>query len=131
MAAVYDALANERKGTSDRLYDLNGSNRRVLNAYEAGKVTQYSQTIAQLKPVYEPVLNPLQNMRPGDILVERSVNGSEGHVMIIVDQSPDDPTRITVVELTGFGNARGYRWRDLKLSNNTNGCFHRVLKIIQ
>ena len=130
LSAVYDALANEKKGTTNVLYDLNGNNSRALKAHEKEKVTRFSRTIGQLKSVYEPVLNPMQNMQPGDILVERSASASgEGHVMIVVDKDSNNPSRATIVELTGFGSNRGYTWRDLTLGNNTEGRFHRVLRI--
>lgn len=129
LAPLYDVLANEKRGTRHGLYDLKGNRARDLNAYEKKKIEQFSETIRGLKNVFEPVINPLQNMRPGDILIERSVDGSEGHVMFIVDQDRNDPTRVTIVELTGFGKRRGYAWRNLRLSNDTNGTFHRVLRV--
>jgi hypothetical protein len=130
LSAVYDALANEKKGTTNGLYDIYGKYNRALKAHEKNKITKFSKTISQLKSVYEPVLNPMQNVRPGDILVERSASASgEGHVMIVVDKDTNNPSRVSIVELTGFGNSRGYKWRDLNLSNDTEGRFHRVLRI--
>ena len=104
-------------------------NSRSLKAHEREKVTDYRETIGQLKSVYEPVLNPMQNIRLGDILVERSAKvNEEGHVMIVVAQDFHSPSLLTIIELT-CGSARGYTWRDLSLSNNTEGRFHRVLRI--
>lgn len=129
LAALYDFLANEEQGTTNILYDLNGNNSRSLKEHEIEKITGHSETIRQLKSVYEPVLNPLQNIKSGDLLVERSADFSrEGHVMIVVEQDLNNPSHVTIVELTS-GSIRGYTWRDLNLSNNTEDRFHRVLRI--
>lgn len=129
LSALYDALANEKKGTTNILYDLYGNNSRPLKEHEREKVTTHSEIIRQLKSVYEPVLNPMQNIRSGDILVERSADVNvEGHVMIVVAQDSHNPSRLTIIELT-CGSMRGYTWSDLDLSNNTEDRFHRVLRI--
>lgn len=129
LSALYDFLANEKEGTTNILYDLHGNNSRPLKAHEREKVTDYRETIRQLKSVYEPVLNPMQNIRSGDVLIERSADvNEEGHVMIVVSQDSYSPFRPTIIELTG-GSIRGYTWRDVDLSNNTEDRFHRVLRI--
>jgi hypothetical protein len=125
LAAAYDAFANKQKETKNILYDLYGNNNRLLKAHEQQNLVDHSETIKHLKKVYEPVLNPIKTMQPGDILIERSAMADkEGHVMIIVE--PGSP--IIVAELTS-GRIRGYRWRALELSNNTENRFHRVLRI--
>jgi|GEM_PF-4608863 len=129
LAPLYDVLANEKKGTRNGLYGLHGRKIRDLNDSEKSKTQQFSNTIEQLRSVYEPVLNPIANIRPGDILVERNANGGEGHVMFVVEQDSTNPSRVTIVELTGFGKKRGYAWRSLELSDRANGTFHRVLRI--
>lgn len=128
LAAVYDALANEIKGTAGRLYNIAGRNFRPLSNEESERVTKYSTLTESLRNVYQPVLNPLANIQPGDLIIERG--SGEGHVMIVVEQDQRDPTRVTIIELTGFGDNRGYRWRTIKLKQGENGgTCHRVLRI--
>lgn len=128
LAAVYDALANESKGTSNRLYNIAGSNFRPLTREEQERVSEYSPLTESLRSVYQPVLNPLVNIQPGDLIIERG--SGEGHVMIVVEQDQRDPTRVIIVELSGFGDNRGYRWRSIKLKQGENGgTCHRLLRI--
>lgn len=121
LAAFYDAAANEKMGTKDKMYDIAGI-ARELSPHEKEQLKKYSVTIKNLKDVYEAVVNPLDNIQAGDIIIERGLG--EGHVMIAVEQQPDDKSQMAVVELTSFGGS-GYNWTREKLQS----AYHRVLRI--
>lgn len=127
LAAVYDALANIKEGTSNLFYDINGNS---LQLSPADKLTmaKFTRLIEDLKSVYEPIIDPVKNIKPGDLLIERGA--SEGHIMIAVEQNTENPNKVVIVELTGSGKNRGYRWRKTKLLKGLNGGRStRVLRI--
>jgi hypothetical protein len=128
MAPLYDALANEKMGTKDKMYSING-NTRELSINEKDLIKKYSVTIKNLKDVYEAIINPLENIKPGDLIIERGA--SEGHLMIAVEQDPNNKSKIAVVELTSFGGT-GYNWTyEMLKSGSDKEISHRVLRIKQ
>jgi hypothetical protein len=126
LAPLYDSLMNQRMGTKKGLY-VNGKRKRDLTNAEQNAISQYSLTIQKLKDVYEPVYHR-QNIQPGDILVQRNYYGYEGHVMIVAGRQGNT---VEILELTGFGQNRGYKWRKENLSDDTYGYFHRILRLKQ
>jgi hypothetical protein len=124
LAAVYDAYANEQKHTTKRMYNFKGQSARALTDKEAKYLNKFSQTIADLRTVYAPVLNPLQNIQPGDIVIEQ--RPGEGHVMICVEQNAHNKNKLVIIECTGFGKSRGYKWREIDISGAST---YRVLRI--
>jgi hypothetical protein len=112
LAPLYDALANKKMKTKGVFYDINGKPKE-LSQEEINGIKKFSKTIAHLESVYEPVIDPLRNIKPGDLLIERGTG--EGHIMFVVEQSPKDKYKIKIIELTSF-NGTGYNWSDIRLN---------------
>lgn len=126
LAPLYDYLANEKMNTKGKFYDIDGSTRE-LTEVEQGQIKKFSLTIRNLVSVYEAVIEPLKNIKPGDLIVERGEG--EGHVMIVVEQSPLNSPSIAVVELTSF-QGTGYNWTRVDLTSSIQGnTMYRVLRI--
>ncbi len=124
LAPLYDFLANKQMKTENKFYDVNGKSKK-LSEHEITQIKKYSLTIKNLKSIYTAIINPLENLLPGDIIISRKVK-QEGHVMIVVE--PSIPVK--VIELTAF-NANGYNWKNAQLLPNINNdTKYRVLRII-
>ncbi|HUX79528.1 MAG TPA: hypothetical protein VMW10_07305 [Alphaproteobacteria bacterium] len=134
IAAAYDHLMNQRQGTMGRFFDIHG-NSRPLKMNEAKHLRNESGTnrLNALSQLFEPVLNPAQNIKAGDVIVTRHPTGAvEGHVMMVVDRNSLNPDEVIIVELTRAdvgGTRHGYNWRRISLSNPGHGKVCRVLRI--
>lgn len=124
LAPLYDVLANQAMNTKNLYYNVDGTT-RPLNHDELEQIKKYSKTVADLKGVYEAVINPLENIQAGDLIIERGPG--EGHVLIAVEQSPHDKNLIKAIELTSF-QGTGYNWTNQMLSSSGPETY-RVLRI--
>lgn len=102
-AAAYDHLNNEGAG-----YDYCYINGKKLTVYGDYYKDNYNMSIAKkLAKMLTPV-NYYKNRKAGDILVQRHTNGSEGHVMTIVDPfpNPQNSNEVIIAEMTKCGGNR-------------------------
>ena len=123
LASIYDYLANKKMHSINKFYDIDGSTRQ-LDSRERNQINKFMLTIKNLSTIYEPVINPIKNIKPGDIIIRRG--SGEGHVMMVVEQSSFDPYLITILELTS-GKGNGFNWTQKRLAKENK--IYRVLRI--
>ncbi|MDP1723868.1 MAG: hypothetical protein Q8L85_04125 [Alphaproteobacteria bacterium] len=126
-AAAYDYLNNENAGY-DYCY-INGNKLRVGGDYYKDNCNMgIAKKLAKmLKPV-----NYYANRKAGDILVQRHTNGSEGHVMTIVDPfpNPHNSNEVIIAEMTRCsGNYHGLVFRKMWFKEPGNSRL-RILRPI-
>lgn len=106
-ATAYDYLNNlNNEGAGFNYCYINGKKLSVgsgeyyLDNYNLGVAKKLAK---MLKPV-----NYYANRKAGDILVQRHTNGSEGHVMTIVDPfpNPHNSNEVIIAEMTRCGGNR-------------------------
>ncbi|MDP3532343.1 MAG: hypothetical protein Q8S31_03540 [Alphaproteobacteria bacterium] len=126
-AAAYDFLNNENAGY-EYCY-INGNKLRVGGDYYKDNCNMgIAKKLAKmLKPV-----NYYANRKAGDILVQRHTNGSEGHVMTIVDPfpNPHNSNEVIIAEMTRCsGNYHGLVFRKMWFKEPGNSRL-RILRPI-